>query len=276
MAKIAETKEIDIKDCVIGKAQARSRDVGKDVDELAESISKVGLLQPICVCPSNESEGQYEVLIGQRRLAAHQLLEKKTIMASIFNDYVDELQAKVISLTENMVRTDMTTLDYIDCCTWLYNKYGSFKHVAEKTGLSVARVSKYIKGARLKEGLKELVYSGKVDVKLALKAQDAIEAVGDYDKEKAIALASEMGAMSGPQRTRVIEIVQEGSETEIEAIVEGAKKAEDIFKMTIALLPKQKNALEKYRSEEKTNMVDAAVTLIDEGLTTRGFGDDQD
>jgi len=46
--------------------------------------------------------------------------------------------------------------------------------------------------------------------------------------------------------------------------------------MKIALLPKIKHALEAYRTEEKTNMADAAVTLITEGLSAKGFDDESD
>ena len=57
MATIKEVKEIPLKDLVIGKGQVRLRDVKKEVTELADSIRKVGLLEPIVVCPA-EKPGQ--------------------------------------------------------------------------------------------------------------------------------------------------------------------------------------------------------------------------
>lgn len=276
MAKITETKEINISDCVIGKSQARSRDVGKDVDELAESIRKQGLLQPICVCPSKDSPGSYEVLIGQRRLAAHQLLGKSTITASIFDEYVGETEAKVISLTENMVRTDMSTKDCIDVCTWLYNKYGSMSAVSEETGLSQAKVKNYVKGTRLKPALMELVKENGMDIALALKAQDAVEATGGYDEERAVALANQLSSMSGVQRNKVTEIVKDDPNRPLDEIVEEAKQAEDLYKLNLNLLPKQRKQLESFKEAEKTNMGDAALKLIIEGLNERGFAEDED
>jgi ParB family transcriptional regulator, chromosome partitioning protein len=50
MARIKEVKEIPLADLEIGKAQVRLRDVGKEIDELADSIRRVGLLEPIVVC----------------------------------------------------------------------------------------------------------------------------------------------------------------------------------------------------------------------------------
>ena len=45
MAKIVEFKDIPLENLAIGKGQARLSDVGRDIDELANSIDKVGLLE---------------------------------------------------------------------------------------------------------------------------------------------------------------------------------------------------------------------------------------
>ena len=73
MAKIKTVRDIPLDDLVIGKAQVRKRDVGKDIDELAESIRVVGLLEPIVVAPADKP-GKFEIITGQRRFLAHQLL----------------------------------------------------------------------------------------------------------------------------------------------------------------------------------------------------------
>ena len=124
MANIIEIKEIPLDALVIGKGQVRVRDVGKGIDELASSIKKLGLLQPIVVCDSDEP-GKYEILTGQRRFLAHKELHKDTITACILDEKVDEAEAKILSVTENLVRRDPNSKDYIDACTWLYRKYGS-------------------------------------------------------------------------------------------------------------------------------------------------------
>src|SRR5437867_3405081 len=92
MARIQSIKDIPLDDLVIGKGQVRVRDVGKEIDELADSISKVGLLEPIVVCPAAKA-GKYQILTGQRRFLAHQQLRKKTIMAVILDQAVDEMTA---------------------------------------------------------------------------------------------------------------------------------------------------------------------------------------
>lgn len=66
MAKIIEYRQISLDDLVIGKGQVRTQDTHRDVDQLAESIEKQGLLQPIVVCQAAKI-GKWEILTGQRR-----------------------------------------------------------------------------------------------------------------------------------------------------------------------------------------------------------------
>ena len=83
----------------------------------------LGLLEPIVVTPSSKA-GRYEILTGQRRFLAHRRLNKATILAIVRTDEIDEHLAKGISVTENVMRVDLTRKELIDSCTSLYKKYG--------------------------------------------------------------------------------------------------------------------------------------------------------
>src|SRR5688572_12372969 len=102
MARIREVRDIPLGDLVIGKGQVRVKNVGTEIDELAESIRVMGLLEPIVVCES-EKHGKYEILTGQRRFLAVKQLKLPKISAAILDEKVDEDTAKAISLTENMM-----------------------------------------------------------------------------------------------------------------------------------------------------------------------------
>ena len=156
MASIVDFKEIPLGDLVIGFGQARTKEVARDIDELADSIAQVGLLEPIVVSPT-ENEGQYEIITGQRRFLAHKELNKETIWAAVLDEHVDEIMAKVLSITENLVRRDLHSGDLIDVCTYLYKHYGSIKAVCEETGLAQNKVSQYVKYDQLIPELKEMV-----------------------------------------------------------------------------------------------------------------------
>lgn len=268
--RVVEVRDIDLGDVVIGKSQVRVRDVGKGIDELAESIRKVGLIEPVTVCHAEE-EGKYELVAGQRRFLAHQQLGAETIKAAVLEGSVDELDAKVISLTENLVRRDLPNLDAIDACTSLYRKYGSMKAVAEETGLQYERVREYVKFDRLCPSLKELVEAGEMDLRTALRAQDAADYSESPNDEEAVKLAREMSQMSGEQQKRLVAIRSDEPKTDTDDAIEKAKAAPDIVRFRMNIQRETHRSLVAYAASEETGEDDAAISLIEEGLKDKGF-----
>ena len=264
-----EIKDIALDNLVIGKGQVRIRDVGKDIDELAASINKIGLLEPIVVCPA-EDAGKYEILTGQRRFLAHKMLGKTTIRASV-REKVDEITSKVISVTENLMRRDPHSADLIDACTALYRRYGSIKQVAEETGLPASKVSDYVKYDRLKPELRRLVDEDGIDLKVVLRAQDAASVDGSFKADEAIKLAKEMSSMSGAQQKKIVKTRQDDPTRQVDDVIEGAKTGEKITSISIHLGADIHRSLVTYASEEGTSLDDAAATLIGEGLMSKGF-----
>ena len=71
------------------------------LQELAESIREVGILQAIAVRP--HTTGGYEIIYGERRYRASLLAGAKTIKATIYNNITDD-EAEDMSLSENLQR----------------------------------------------------------------------------------------------------------------------------------------------------------------------------
>ncbi len=71
------------------------------LQELAESIREVGILQAIAVRP--HTAGGYEIIYGERRYRASLLAGAKTIKATIYNNVTDD-EAEDMSLSENLQR----------------------------------------------------------------------------------------------------------------------------------------------------------------------------
>ena len=74
---------------------------GASLQELAESIRVVGVLQAIAVRP--RTEGGYEIIYGERRYRASLLAGAKTIKAAVYNNVTDD-EAEDMSLSENLQR----------------------------------------------------------------------------------------------------------------------------------------------------------------------------
>ena len=271
MVKIVEFKDIPLEDLVIGTSQVRSsNDAKKDLDDLVNSIQKVGLLEPILVAPL-ESSDKYEIVLGQRRFLAHHELNEKTIRAGILDERLDEIDAKVLSVTENIVRSDLNRKDLIDVCTHLYKHYASVKAVAEKTGLSTTKVGQYVKYDRLTPDLQKAVDSGEADLKAALRAQDALGTEGDPDPQESIKLAKEMTSMSGAQQKGIQKKLKDRPTVSVDEVIEEAKSGGKVTQIIVTLGPHIHNALKLFASAEGTTVDEAASQFIEDGLSTSGY-----
>ncbi|MFB9246852.1 ParB/RepB/Spo0J family partition protein [Sphaerisporangium melleum] len=178
----------------IGVHQVRRREVEEDITELVDSIRVHGQLEPIIVAPLDGRDGYYEILAGQRRWLAMRRIGAQEITAAIIEEKLDRDVASALSLSENLIRRELSTLDLIDACTSLYHRYGSVKAVAERFGLPYGRVRQYVKFDRLRPLLKELVQDGEIDLRTALRIEDHYgkEPVGDADLRQIAAVLAEM------------------------------------------------------------------------------------
>jgi ParB family chromosome partitioning protein len=270
MAKIKEFREIPLEDLEVGMSQARTRQVSHGIAELADSIRKQGLLEPIVVCPGSQA-GKYEILTGQRRFLAHVELGLPTIWAAVLDSKVDEVVAKVISVTENLVRHDLNRQDLIDACTYLFYKYGTARAVADETGLPYPEVCNYVKFDRLTAELQELVRGGQVELSTALRAQTAAEQMGGDVASSAVVIAKEMGQMTNVQQRTLQGALEEASGRPIEEVIEEAKVGAQVTQIVVTLGQEMHRRLQQFADDEGTTQDDAALSLIEEGLSAKGY-----
>lgn len=270
MPNIVSDTELALDDLVIGLGQIRLRDVAAGIDELARSIDKQGLLQPIVVCPT-DSDGTYEIILGQRRFLACKQLGMTMIRAQVLDERINEIDAKVLSLTENMMRRDISRRDKIDVCTALYKRYGSMRDVADETGLPYREVRQYVKYDRLAPELKEMVDRDEVRLDVALRAQDAASASGAMDAGEAVTLAKEMAGMSGEQARRLQKVREQAPDSPVDEVIESAKEQTRVTQVIVTLGAEAHEALQAFAREEGTNQDDAAGVLIAEALQGRGY-----
>ncbi len=269
-AKITAHKDLPLDQLTISKGQVRTSGVSEGIDELAKSIAEVGLLHPIVVCPA-EKKGKYEILIGQRRFLAHQMLKRKTIPSAIFNKRVDEITAKIYSLTENLLRKQLNAKDMIDACTFLYRKYGNARAVADETGIPYNAVCEYVKYDRLHPSLQKVVDKGEVPLRTALRAQDAASTGKKFSSAEAVKLAKEMTPMSGAQQKKIVKEREETPDASADDVIERAKTGGKVTQILVTLGGEAHRALQEYAKDDGTGMDDAARGLIEEGLTSKGF-----
>lgn len=260
-------RDIPLSQLVIGQAQVRT-DLSSGIDDLAASISRQGLLQPIQVV--RRADDRYEILAGQRRFLAHQHLGYKSIMAIVREE--DDIDPTVISLTENLVRKDNSQKELIDACTKLYKRYGSIKLVAEETGLSSTIVGQYVKYDQLIPALKTKVDSAQLDMKVALQAQKAAtDELGNVDSQAAEKFAVELKPMSNQQRNKFVQVVTEDPAASVEEKIEKGRKQPVLRQVIVTLEDSMHKGLQTFARDEGCNQDEAAASLIEDGLARRGL-----
>ncbi len=262
VAQGQDVREILVKDIVVGEGQVRLRDLDKGIEELAASIRLHGLLEPIVV--HSTKDGRFEVLMGQRRLLAHQRLGKRQILAVIVDRPIDETSAKTLSLTENMVRTALNPKDVIDACGVLYRKYGSARSVAEETGLPYPEVLKHIKYDRLVPALRALVDTGEIRMDVALKAQDAAGVTDESGQKETVKLSS----MTVAQQRQAVKARRKDPKTPVDELVDRVTRDGGSRQITVTLSAAQHRGLQALAKKEGLTQDEFAARLVVAGLAT--------
>ena len=104
-----------------------------EIKQLADSINENGQISPIVVRKMGE---KFELIVGERRWSATQLLKKDTIDAGISD--ADEKTSAVLSIVENVQREDLNSMEEAESLLRLVNEFG----------MSHDDVSKYISKSR--------------------------------------------------------------------------------------------------------------------------------
>lgn len=137
-------KEIELKKIQPNRLNPRTEFRKEALDELADSISQVGLLQPLLVRPLDKG---FEVVVGERRYrASHQAgLEKVPAIVRKFSD--DEVIE--LNLIENIHREDLSAVEKGRTCLKLMemfpDKYPSEDTIAKHVGVSELTIRDWLK-----------------------------------------------------------------------------------------------------------------------------------
>ena len=89
--------------------QPRQNFKEEKLNELADSISKNGIIQPIAVRPSKSSPGKYEIVAGERRWLAAQKAGLHEIPVTILD--LSDVESLEVAIVENIQRDDLNPIE---------------------------------------------------------------------------------------------------------------------------------------------------------------------
>jgi len=165
-----ETKSIPLSAITRNPDQPRQHFDAKALEELASSIERNQLLQPITVRPIEPDDAghRYQIVMGERRWRAHLLLAERgaatTILAHVRR--MDERDMHVNAILENLQREEVSPLEEAVAYQRALDELGfTVEELAERLGISQPwRITYRTKLLRLTEDNRRLVEKGVVSM----------------------------------------------------------------------------------------------------------------
>ena len=131
----------------------------KYIAELADSIKKHGLLQPILVRPISGSADMYQIVAGERRWRAAQKAQLHEVPVTIRD--LDDAQVLQIALIENLQRQDLNAIEEAKGYQRLMDEFGfSAEDVGQGVGRSRSHVANMVRMLGLPESVQNMVVEG--------------------------------------------------------------------------------------------------------------------
>ena len=214
------------------------------LQELANSIREAELLQPIVV---REDAGEYELVAGERRFKAFQILKEPKIpsIVRVFKDDTDVLEK---SLIENLQRDDLTSIERENAVgsLWESKRYETKRELAKKLGIKENTVGTIINAKEDRERLSS-------EETISTRTLGATAGLDDKPRKKLLDAISD-GKIEPTKVDDVTKKLREFSEPEQQLeILEDFEDAEEQTKEVFDdIIQKKKEIAEGIREPEHT------------------------
>lgn len=237
--KNKQIQDIELDKIVPNRYQPRREFSDDSIKELAETLDKDGLLQPIVV--REDGEDHYEIIAGERRYRAAKSLGWETIPAIVKN--MDDDQAASLALIENLQREDLNPIDEAKAYTNLMKLNDLTQTaLAKDMGKSQSYVANKLRLLKLDDDVQKALIEGKITARhgraLLNLSKDDQERVLKEIEEKGLnvkqteGIAKDVDAYFNPKpketkRERVVKRIPKDLKVQINTIKKAVKLAKD-------------------------------------------------
>jgi len=150
---------VSISDLARNKFQPRNYFDESKIDELAQSIKKNGLIQPIAVRPGKK--GEYEIIAGERRWLAAQKAGLHQVPVVVLN--LNDIQSLELAIIENIQREDLNSIEEAKGYSRLMEEFNyDQKKLSDFMGKSRSHISNTLRLLTLPDEVIKLVDNGQL------------------------------------------------------------------------------------------------------------------
>ncbi|MCX7804063.1 MAG: ParB/RepB/Spo0J family partition protein [Planctomycetota bacterium] len=191
----AIVQEVPIRDIAPNPDQPRKMFNEHDLQELAVSIKKHGVLQPVVIRPLPKREGpdqpRFVLVAGERRWRATALAGKETIPAIVRS--VDDRETLELSLIENLQRADLNPMEQAVALRLIIDRFGlTQEELADRLGKPRPTVANILRLLMLPKPVQQMVREGRITAGHA----KVLLSVGDPKLQLSLALRCESQGLS--------------------------------------------------------------------------------
>ena len=177
----------------------------KQFQENVRSISEVGLYKPILLNRRNlKATGLYDLICGEGRLLAHIELGKTHIAADVWD--IDERQAHLMTLGENIARTPPLTIEFARALKEMHDYGMGWKELSAITGKTEEYIRNYV---RLIEQGEERLVKGVEDGVFSLNFAMSVAQSTDRSIQHLLMDAFDSGVVNTTNLPRVRKIIED-------------------------------------------------------------------
>ena len=138
--------EVPLADIKANPNQPRREFDAEAMEELAESIRQIGIIQPITL--RKMDDGTYQIIAGERRWRASQMAGLETVPAYIRT--ADDEKMMQMALVENIQREDLNAIEIALAYQNLLEQYGLTQDaLSEKVGKKRTTIANYLRLLKL-------------------------------------------------------------------------------------------------------------------------------
>ena len=144
-----------------GRSQPRTIFAQTEIDELADSIRQLGILQPLIVRPHPTRTGSYEIIAGERRWRAAQVARLHEVPALVRE--LSDGEALEIAIVENLQRENLSPIEEAEAYRRLMDEFSHTQEALAKiVGKSRSHVANMLRLLQLPANAREMLMDGRL------------------------------------------------------------------------------------------------------------------
>lgn len=230
------------------------------LEELAESLRRNGLMQPLVI---RKDGSDFTIIAGERRFRAARLAGLDSVPVIVMEE-VDDAAMLELALVENLQREDLNPLETADAYRTLIEKCGLTQgQLAQRVGKSRTSVTNSLRLLGLPETIKQYIRQGKISegharAILALESEDERVRLADRIINDSLSVR-ETERRAGRSRGRKLV-----PKRKLPALAEAESRLKQLMGTSVKIIPGLKRGrieIEYYNDDDLDRLLDLFNTM---------------